>query len=149
MRTKKPIFEGFGKDLYTEMFKLFDPSRIVSVYRNLHNGKWSVSQSNRVVCHADYIMLRDVRFTVRPAGRLKVLKEKKKNVHAFVKGYLVEYPYKIDIEDLGKWVSITYNPYKYDSFKIINEGMKSIYKAKYVDMFLEKSEITPPVIAMV
>jgi hypothetical protein len=69
---------------------------------------------------------------VQPAGREKVLKEKKKNVHAFVRGNLLTggephqrshdyHGVNIDLsvdrfrED-ARYDEVTYNPYKYESF---------------------------------
>jgi hypothetical protein len=48
---------------------------------------------------------------VQPAGRAKVLKEKKKNVHAGLSGYYVD---RVPVPAIS--FDVTYNPYKYDSF---------------------------------
>ena len=58
----------------------------VFIYRNLHKKCWSVKQNGKVINHTSKIILMDCEFIVQPAGHAKVLKEKKKNVHAFVKG---------------------------------------------------------------
>jgi hypothetical protein len=65
-------------------------------------------------------------FVVRKAGREKVLREKKKNVHAFVRGtwikdLLVEdAPMILDHRECSE--EVTYNPYKYDSFVTKQDG---------------------------
>jgi len=62
----------------------------VRVYFNLHTKLWSIqcAKTRRVLGHANRVLLRDARFTVSQAGRERVLRERKKNVHAFVCGEL-------------------------------------------------------------
>jgi hypothetical protein len=55
--------------------------------------------------------MRDCKFVVRPAGREKVRREGRKNVHAFVRGYIVEASGALNTPIL-----VTYNPYKHDTF---------------------------------
>ena len=56
--------------------------------------------------------MKDCRYLVGQAGREKVLREKRKNVHAGVSGYYVE---RVPgIPDKAK--EITYNPYKHKTF---------------------------------
>lgn len=108
----------------------------VEVYRNLHNGKLSVrdAKTKRVLAHCDEVTLACVAFKVSQAGRERVLREKRKNVHAFARGKLLDYkgdtPYKgRSIADhVGQWADgvkrkaiignrkVVYNPYKYRSF---------------------------------
>ena len=50
-------------------------------------------------------------------GREKVLREKKKNVHAFVKGYLQDAEnVSRNPQVITREVEVTYNPYKYETF---------------------------------
>lgn len=86
----------------------------VEVYRNLHTGTWSVrdTRTGRVIAHPERVAVADAVFVVRPAGRVKVLAEGRKNVHAFVRGTLVEAPAELP-EDA---VEAYYNPYRFDSF---------------------------------
>jgi len=62
----------------------------VRIYWNLHRGCWSVmdARTNRILGHATQVLVREPRFVVREAGRQRVLRERKKNVHAFVVGQL-------------------------------------------------------------
>ena len=46
-------------------------------------------------------------------GREKVLREKRKNVHAFVKGYLQDAE---NVDTDRPATQVTYNPYKYETF---------------------------------
>lgn len=89
----------------------------VKVYFNLHRHLFSVvalegPRKGRVIQHAETIALDDATFKVSEAGRQRVLREKRKNVHAFVVGTLSP------IQDsYPGWVNVvTYNPYKYRTF---------------------------------
>lgn len=90
-----------------------DPSKPVMVYKNLHNGKLSIRQGKHVVAHVDSILLTDVSFVVREAGRQRVISEGRKNVHAFVKGKVVA-TNTGDHDTTDRRVS--YNPYKHGYF---------------------------------
>lgn len=84
------------------------PDKRVMVYRNLHKKAWSVKQGT-VIFHCNTIVLRDVEFSVCEGGRQRVLREKKKYVHAFVKGFICE-------EELLIGDLIHYNPYTCEKF---------------------------------
>ena len=65
------------------------------------------------------IFLKDVKFAVQPAGREKVRREGKKNVHAFIRGtYLAPSTFPHTTSEFKakctEWV--TYNPYQNDHF---------------------------------
>lgn len=60
--------------------------RRLSVYRNTHKGCWSVKEGRLPVRHAAELALEDGRLVVRPGGRARVLREKRKCVHAFAVG---------------------------------------------------------------
>lgn len=86
----------------------------VRIYKNLHNGKFSIKQQGHVVAHVDTFKITDVTFKVSEAGRQRVILENKKNVHAYVCGRLL----KVNEEyNVGRfWVKTTYNPYKLPYF---------------------------------
>lgn len=91
----------------------------VFVYFNLHKKVFSIKalegpNKGRVVAHESTITLRNVHFKVSEAGRQRVLREKRKNVHAGVVG---EWSGAVDavIRNTSN-VAVTYNPYKYSSF---------------------------------
>jgi len=74
---------------------------------------------------------------VNTKGRERVLKEKRKNVHAGISGYL-SYPdpsFKA-WDDIGWWEMspITYNPYKYNSF-VDKRTEKPRWFASFVKMY--------------
>ncbi len=98
----------------------------VRVYFNLHkkllsvqtkvNGRW------KVIKHVFNINLTDVKFKVSEAGRQRVLREKRKNVHAFIEGV------EINDQVSQRAQNVTYNPYKYEKF---TTGEKYVDKAEY------------------
>ena len=89
-----------------------DKSLPIKMYKNLHNGMFSLQQNGKVVAHVNNVILKDVKFKVSKSGRQRVLQEKKKNVHAFVIGYIVD----VNTENHKSDISISYNPYKSDKF---------------------------------
>lgn len=97
-----------------------DNSKPVMVYKNLHNGLFSIKQGGLVVGHALSLRLNNVLFQVNEAGRQRVIKEKKKNVHAYICGNLLGYDVPSEISDTSRMVS--YNPYKGASFYFKDDG---------------------------
>ena len=98
----------------------------VEVYFNLHKRVFSVRscKTGRVIHHAKDVHIVNPKFVVREGGRQRVLRERKKNVHAFVRGNLTAF------KDSPSYLADTigYNPFKYDSFvKMPDEA--PVYKA--------------------
>ena len=105
-------------------------SEKVEVYYNLHKKCWSVRscKTGRVIKHADSLTMRDCKFVVQPAGRERVRREGKKNVHAFVRGFIEDSP-----PDMYYNVKpVHYNPYIFDTFVQTWDGNKPIYEAAKV-----------------
>lgn len=93
----------------------------VRVYRNLHRACWSVQvrvpgKGWRVAFHAANVVLGSARFTVNETGRQKVLRERKKNVHAFVVGALVSCSWPRVTAHFMR--PVTYNPFKAPTFVV-------------------------------
>jgi hypothetical protein len=95
----------------------------VYVYFNLHRKCFSIKalegpKKGRVVAHRDKVLLYGGTFKVSEAGRQRVLRERKKNVHAGVVGIWDETGtdlISIDrVNTIGR--PVTYNPYKYNTF---------------------------------
>jgi len=101
----------------------------VRVYRNLHNGKLSVQVKQdgkwKVHAHVDDIVLDDPKFKVSQAGRERVIREKAKNVHAFILGNVAA---SGDF-NLNNSRQVTYNPYKMENFSTKDDG-QSIFSAR-------------------
>ena len=64
------------------------------------------------MAHCSCLTLQGARFTVSEAGRQRVLREHRKNVHAFVTGTLVAYRAAV----VPGAVGVTYNPYAAPTF---------------------------------
>lgn len=66
---------------------------IVDVYKNLHKDCWSIRdhRTGLVVAHSLFVRLSGVVPTVQPGGRERVLRERKKFVHAWLTGDLEFY----------------------------------------------------------
>jgi hypothetical protein len=122
----------------------------VRVYRNLHNDMWSVQYYNRqkkgwrLLAHMNEIYLTNVKFQVNETGRQKVLKEKRKNVHAFIEGNLRNLPNSVKqgIRD-SVGFKVTYDPYKYKQFivKFENNTHLGIFHAPNCYMNIENKEV--------
>jgi hypothetical protein len=93
---------------------MIEENLYVAVYRNLHNGMFSIKcvKRNKVIAWKKDFKLINCNFKVRKSGRLKVLETKNKNVHAFVYGFYTneEYPNE------NSSTRIKYNPYISDFF---------------------------------
>lgn len=88
-----------------------DLTRPVRVYRNLTRDCYSIQQDGIVKAHADSVTLEDVSWTVSQPGRRRVIRDGKKNVHAFAVGHLVP------ATTATEAAPVSYNPYKMDSFR--------------------------------
>lgn len=83
----------------------------VFVYFNLHKKVWSVKaldgeRKGKVIARLPTLMIRGASFKVSEAGRQRVIREKKKYVHAGVVGYITE-----DSVESDKWTRVRYNPF--------------------------------------
>lgn len=94
----------------------------VKVFRNLHfrdRVMWSIQNYNKsrktwlLMMHTPTVILRNAEFQVSQAGRQRVLRTRRKIVHAFVLGDLV-----LDPDRSMSGVPVTYNPYKYSQFVV-------------------------------
>jgi hypothetical protein len=93
----------------------------VFVYFNLHRKLFSVREyagTRRVLFHTWSILLRDCEFRVSQAGRERVLREQRKNVHAGVVGEYIADTFHKDIITNG--TRISYNPYRFNYFYNVN-----------------------------
>ena len=113
-------------------------NNLIRVYYNFRRKLFSVQAkvNNKwvVVEHTNNIVLRNAIFNVSEAGRQRVLKQKRKNVHAFIIGERFPFiPKSFVYRD-----EISYNPYKGPNFVIANQPEKSVDEAKYVTILGNK-----------
>jgi hypothetical protein len=102
----------------------------VYVYYNLHKHLFSVralegENKGRVVAHVKHISLEDVVFKVSKAGRARVLREQRKNVHAGARGTWV-----VGANEPHSLTQVTYNPYLYSTF-VQADTLEPVYNASY------------------
>ena len=114
----------------------------VFVYFNLHKKCFSIkalegAMKGRVVAHRDNVLLFHTTFKVSQAGRERVLREKRKNVHAGVVGELIRT--NVPLVHMPQMVSVTYNPYKYESFVRKYNDFMPVNTAVWVHMGRDKS----------
>lgn len=105
----------------------------VRVYYNLNKSCWSVQhylpgKGWRVRQHLQALELRDVTFKVSEAGRQRVIRQKRKNVHAYVIGELVGTQFSVDISNVTR---VRYNPYSGPRFVTTQADAQTII---YADM---------------
>ena len=92
----------------------------VFVYFNLHRKMFSIKalegpMKGRVVAHRHTVLVNDATFKVSEAGRQRVIREQRKNVHAGVSGtWLDDYFTFTSVSINGG--AVMYNPYKYSTF---------------------------------
>lgn len=113
----------------------------VFAYRNLHQKCISLKalegeNKGRVIAHVSWCLLKNAQAKVSQVGRLRVIAEQQKNVHAGIVGELTEMNcitlrYNGDFSQLVKEdcsdepkCKVTYNPYKFDSFVFADDFSK-------------------------
>lgn len=97
-----------------------DPRDRVSVYWNLQKRMWSIKQKGFVVAHSRSISLKNAYPEVQPAGQRRVVKEKRKNVHAWITGYIAHGNAHWFMEsglEYGTY-KVSYDPYKAPAFRL-------------------------------
>ena len=92
-----------------------------------------------VIAHAPRVVLFDAKPKISIAGRDRVRRERVKNVHAGVVGQWDEHPINSDI---AGGTRITYDPYRFDSFVIMNPEKDEADFASWdgADMLIMDSE---------
>ncbi|QSM01188.1 hypothetical protein SEA_NANOSMITE_164 [Mycobacterium phage Nanosmite] len=114
-----------------------DAGQKVFAYRNLHRDKWSLvaregEHKGKVIGHATGAVLINAEFTVRDSGRQRVIRERRKNVHAGVVGTLVD----IDdpcVANVLPGTQARYNPYEAGTFTLGYTG-QPVKAAPVVDL---------------
>ena len=111
----------------------------VAIYRNLRKNCLSVQSREqvdygKVIAYCKSIFVKRPKFIVREKGRLKVLEEGRKNVHAFIVGEcpsLELWSWLRDIKMSGNpTTKVFYNPYKYSTF--VDKDGNPVRKARAV-----------------
>jgi hypothetical protein len=122
------MLEAMIKPYKKRIIRTYEP---VEVYRNVNiEGVWySVRQRGKVVAHVTEFSLKDCEFVVQEAGRKRA--KKRKNVHAWVKGYPTNYA----IARIGKRMTrVIYDPKAFKNF-VTWKGHKKVKKAHTAVLF--------------
>ena len=114
----------------------------LEVYRNLHKKCFSVRRKGKVI---EYIYdsgmhrrrvelyLINAQFVVQPAGRERVRREKRKNVHAFVRGTAMPFGGLQRKSLIGNCVSrIIYDPYTMTTFQDLDGNVVTEAKEVFI-----------------
>ena len=98
----------------------------VRVFFNLHKKMLSVQTKQngqwKLAGHAEDVYLNNVTFKVSEAGRQRVIKNKRKNVHAFIIGEITN---GFKSLDLDPFLCVRYNPYEMDKFQCQGKDISS------------------------
>jgi hypothetical protein len=97
---------------------VIDKDQPVRVFKNLKHGCYSIMQRGVVKASARIVRLADVEFRVGEKGRQRMIRERRKNVHAFAVGHLVDYVHPSDLRDIAppQGRGAFYDPYRFGSF---------------------------------
>jgi hypothetical protein len=100
----------------------------VMVYRNLTRNCWSIKDmaTNRVIGHAVSLELIGVQFKVSVSGRERVIRERKKYVHAGGFGTCEKFDFDAST---CNWKKVKYNPYVNATF--VDEFGNAIHSADF------------------
>ena len=119
--------------LYPYKGRTIELAQEVEVYRNLNNGMWSIrdAKTKQILAHATALVLHTVTFHVQPAGRDKVRRERRKNVHAYVKGKYIPPNLTVPAAMEPLFTEATYDPYNYDSFMANDDAIYQAVIARF------------------
>ena len=102
------------------------------IYKNIHLNLFSVRCEGKVIDHRDELILEDARFLVGQKGRERVVREKRKNVHAGISGYWTEDYEANPIMASYTPHKVSYNPYKNETFVLTEDLKTPINEAHFV-----------------
>lgn len=119
------------------------PKKLVKAYRNLNirdHVAYSVMdrKTGKVIAHEPVVVVSQARLLVSESGRQRVLREKRRNVHAFAEGCW-EYP----ADPPHETEKIRYNPYLFGSFVRASDE-HPVHEADYVVLDAEGARARRP-----
>ena len=113
----------------TRILKPINIHKPVQVYKNSRRKCWSVTQSGKLVAYTDQILLHNVNYLVRASGRERTRIEKRKNVHAFVVGFMSKMVNSESLCRIYDPVKIGYDPYKNETF--VDNGNNAVLRSEH------------------
>ena len=120
---------------------MIDRDKPVRVFRNWKHDCYSIMQHGKLLASAKQVRLADVEFRVRESGRKRMLRNQRKNVHAFASGELLDYVHPDESRNLEKLIGrgVFYNPYEFSTF--VDNETQSPVKSDNVAHFDEDGVI--------
>ena len=109
---------------------MIDKDKPVRVFKNWKHDCYSIMQHGKLLASAKQVRLADVEFRVRESGRQRMLRNQRKNVHAFASGELLDYVHPDESRNLEKLEGrgVFYNPYEFSTF-VDNETQSPVKTA--------------------
>ena len=105
-------------------------------YYNLHASCWSRRLRGKVEGYVQAAELMGVEFRVQPAGRARVLREQRKNVHAFAAAMhftlIPDGRPSLILGERDGWVEVSYNPYHAAHFYRKDTGAPVVRAARVI-----------------
>lgn len=98
-----------------------------NVYFNLNKNLWSIQHKGKVLGHFKRVTIRPLKFHVNVNGQQKVMADKSRFVHAWIRGVIIDFKTKNKGE-----LEVSYNPYKRPYFySNINKKYTSVDRKLY------------------
>lgn len=109
------------------------------IYRNLHGRCFSIKHRGRIVEYTTNIIAINPSFQVSEKGRQRVIKEQRKNVHAYVvcSDFLIPSSFNYKLYGVIEDGEVTYNPYTDTSFMANGQP---IFKANYAQLTITNNK---------
>lgn len=114
---------------------VIDPNKPVRVFRNFKHDCYSVLQDGKLKLVAKQVRLVNVEFRIRETGRQRMIRDQRRNVHAFAVGTLVDFAHPSEGRDLDSLSgrSAIYDPHQFNSF-VDQETQAPLREASVVQM---------------
>ena len=114
---------------------MIDAAKPVRVFRNWKRGCYNIMQGGQVVATARQVRLADVEFRVREPGRQRMLRLRRRNVHAYAIGRLLDHVHPGEARRLDALGGRTvfYDPYRFSTF-VDGESYLPVRRARTVQL---------------
>ena len=89
------------------------------IYWNLHKKCFSIKTGRLPVKHSNNFYISGAKFIVNEKRRQKVLRERSRNVHAWIAGEVLPADEKLKV--VSRPIEVHYNPYRCGRFTIKND----------------------------
>ncbi len=110
---------------------MIDYSKPVRVFKNWRLGCYGIMQDGKLLASAKQVRLEGVEFLVRESGRQRMLRRRRRNVHAYAIGHLSDYVHPSEQRALAPMHGrgVFYDPHRFSSF-VDTETRSSVTRAE-------------------